>query len=106
MKQETITPDKADRPIARMIDTAISYGYKYNPELTAEQHLRKVKEWLYEKYEIWVWVSASSTYFFPWFLDRRNPQHKKQKGAQAIYPEEALNTGLRDAMSHIDKTNN
>ena len=100
--KETIKPKDSDRPVKRMIDEAIACGYEYDETLSYEDHMHKIRSWIYDKSNIWVWVSCGMNDFTPYIMDRREIEPIKKKLAKSIYHPEAMTTALTEAFKQIN----
>ncbi len=97
------TTTHAVRPMGEALKKAKGWGFKENEEMSKFHNLERLKEWLYDEFSIWVWVQCNSNFeFTPYYIDLRTSEGKKQKCRKSMHHQEALCTGLKEAINQLN----
>jgi len=94
--------DTPSRPMQKVLEAAKSWGFKPNNDMSTYHNLERIKEWLYDEFSIWTWVTCNSDFeFTPFFIDLRTSEGEKQKGKKTRYHQEALTTALEGGINKL-----
>ena len=106
---KNITTERT-RPMASVINIAETRGYRKNIELPIKKDaklnlwytLLDVKEWLYDTYSVYTWVSVNNDFIFtPHYRDLTLAESERVACRKCTCPKEALMTALTMGIKQI-----